>query len=128
MNAIDLDCQVGTGMFLVLDKVWDEQTEPYRVTNQTGGYSCNHPIAEVYGIRSIIIPMELESHFTLDPYNGWCTKGSLKEESIGFIENLVPNFYVSKDKLKDSEEAWIYGYTGLYGPFLECILTWNNSD
>lgn len=106
------------------------------ITNQTGGYACNHPLVHGCGF-TIIGTQEAEkrlmNYFTGPKHRGWCIgdKG-IDEHDARFIDNILVqqtyvNLYkVDRRRLAEDQEAWIYvidDYT-----HTEAILTWSNSD
>ena len=115
-----------------------------RVTysNQTGGYSCDHP--EVEGVY---VPLNLgwegdyatlKDHFTGPKWGGWCNNG-IDDETADFVDNFLPGgLKVDRSRLKDSHEAWIYVVVSnedednrdlaYWWGFSHGVLTWENSD
>lgn len=113
-------------------------------SNQTGGYACRQPKAEgvfIFLDENIFLdgewrsPMgDISKHFTGEKYNGWSEaamfEGSgIDTETGDFIEERLryfglKNILVNREKLKDSEEAWVHVI--YYGE--PAILTWENSD
>ena len=121
-------------------------------TNQTGGYACHQPALE-----GAFIPLfskgefydklskKLDDYFFGDsgPYRGHCYiyegKGINEQDAdwldLLFKESEVP-FKVDRDKLNESEEAWIwievFGDMGnLFAEGIdgkEGVFVWDNSD
>jgi len=91
--------------------------------NQCGGYACNQRSAKgtlqkLNGDGSL-----LYDFFTGEKYGGWCSDG-IDEETADFIEKIVPEFKVNREKLDDSCEAWIVGFANNK----DAVLVWGNSD
>jgi len=116
-------------------------------SNQTGGYACDHPEME-----GVFVPLhdtdpyvdqyqQLDQHFYYGPkWRGHCYSG-IDEETAAVVDEILTGSYltrrltVNRDKLRDSEEAWIHviiapprerdfdGYPSGVG-----VLTWPNSD
>lgn len=124
------------------------------ISNQTGGYSCSHPEEE-----GIFLPLgnmpnlvdKLTILFTGPKWRGSCCNG-IDNETADLIDSLLSNtednFYITddtsfikvdRDRLQDSQEAWIYvdisepvtdsrlKLTSGFGQ-TKGVLTWPNSD
>jgi len=105
-------------------------------SNQTGGYSCNHP--QERGFFQPITPSmkeQMDEHFVSGPlYGGWCCDGikdetaifldTLFSETKDFLDSTLSKCRVDRERLKDSMEAWVYITCG----DKRGVLTWVNSD
>lgn len=109
----------GVGGLLYLDRTEDE------VSNQAGGLGCNHPLARG-SIRIVQTFQGLDDHFgESGPYAGWCSNGITEETADLLDQNLKHlGFKTDREKLKESQEAWIFGRID----GLPVVLTWQNSD
>ena len=115
-------------------------------TNQVGGYACLQP-----EIEGVFMPLadekfdkyhDLKRFFARGNWKGNCYNG-INEETAKFVDSILFNLLgtqtveVDKDKLFESNEAWIYvvafddgvtykqweGFGDATG-----VLTWMNSD
>ena len=103
--------------------ILDEKGE--EITNQTGGYACHHPVERGRFKRLWYIRFEILEHYFWHILGGYCWSGIDKEiaQAINKILRWTP-IRVDMDRLKDSEEAWLYvKYWGK-----PAVLTWCNSD
>ena len=122
LDLIDLSLGYGIGAIILLR----EDPDAIEVSNQVGGHACHHRVAT--GLVYFKTTFEgLEEHFeaTLGEYGGWCCDG-ISEKTADFLDQNLKHraFKVDRSKLKDCQEAWIFGfYEG--DP---AILTWGNSD
>lgn len=121
-----------------------------RFTNQVGGYLCNQPEVTGHGYlllgtgdRTGGVEDALITHFTAEPYRGYCGSGEegftgITTNTVHFIDSilvglarqedlpLIGAFRVDQSRLKDCQEAWIYLHDALHQR--HAILTWLNSD
>lgn len=118
----DLSFNDGAGVVIELDEgMWAKE-----VTNQVGGCACRHPKAT--GIVRIVATFSgLHRHFSDEDseYTGLCGVG-ISEKTADFLDACLAHlhFKVDRSKLKESQEAWIFGfYEGK-----PAVLTWGNSD
>lgn len=103
----------------------EEKPECAVVSNQAGGYACEHP-----KIRGLVRTLDckysdiLMGYFTAGKYHGWCCDG-IDEEDAKFIEELMNDVGIEVDRtrLRDSMEAWVYIVKPVAG-----VLIWENSD
>jgi len=127
-------------------------THPSGVTyaNQTGGYACKHPKME--GVFVPLVNPEidqqtaLEDHFTGPKWGGHCYRG-IDAETADVVDAILANstltrrLKVNREKLADSEEAWVHvliasdeevegeRFEEFLGFFSGMgVITWKNSD
>lgn len=117
------------------------------ITNQTGGFMCEHP--EIEGVYlplrtqtdevSVISPAnELNRYFV----SRYAKQQGLDEEDIDFIHKVLKKYrldeFISVDKTRanESHEAWIYvtihnqnqHLLSNFPENLTGVITWQNSD
>lgn len=117
-----------------------------RYINQTGGYANPHPELE-----GVFVPLtherfseqeRLDEFFTGDKWKGHCY-GGIDEETADFMDAIFADPFrtqalqVNREKLAESEEAWIHVWVSPDGQASEMwsgfrnavgVVTWENSD
>lgn len=91
--------------------------------NQCGGYACHQRYAHGTLHKLDGDEIILSDFFTGEKYSGWCDDG-IDAETASYIEAIVPDFKVDRDKFDESCEAWIHGFVNGKA----AILVWGNSD
>ena len=124
-------------------------------TNQTGGYSCHHPSLEGFCVplapsiyskarrEWVSLQDELDKILGMESkYSGACWDGIDNEDADrldALFEELDLGVVVDRNRLGDSEEAWVwvivtrdtFCFYGKLGPSVAghlAVLTWENSD
>jgi hypothetical protein len=116
------------------------------VTNQVGGYACDHPEVEGFyvplGTNDLVQNVLLPYFYGPGKYQGWCIEGIDEADADWLDREILPHLWgvaalVDRSRLDHGEEAWIPVVVNSaiqYGPLegfvfpLRGWLTWENSD
>ncbi len=91
--------------------------------HQCGGYACRHE-----SVTGTLFPVSgspdvLTAYFSGNKYGGWCCDGIDDADAL-LVESTVPGFIADPLLMRQSCEAFIYGFLNNKPG----VLVWGNSD